>query len=280
MTQLTSRSYVKIVLLALLGIVIIGAAFFSSCSGFRINFGSANYSETGSAQIDASGIKDINLAWAAGSVEFTTNSGNDIILTESSSGSLSRAQEMKWHVSKNILRIEYGNGSSCMNFAQKHLEISIPRSLADDLGKIKIDAASGEYILQGITCEELKLNLASGAIYASDMEVGDLDIDGASGEVIVTGNVSGEIKTDSASGSIDIVSKSEMPASIKSSLASGSVAVSIPENDGFSLKFDKLAGSFDCDFSMQKTDDRYIYKNGKTDIKVDIVSGDFSLKKS
>lgn len=280
MSQLTSQSYVKIVLLILLGVVIVGAAFFSSCSGFRIGFGNSNFTETGNAQIEASGIKDINLDWAAGSVDFTINEGNDIILTESSSGSFSRAQEMRWKVSGSTLSIDYGNGFSCMNFAQKHLEISIPKSLADNLGKIKIEGASGEYFLQGLACEELRLGLASGRINAYDMEVGDLNIDNASGEIIVTGNVSGEIKTDTASGSINIESEKEMPESINSSLASGNISISIPENDGFTVDLDKLSGNFHSDFSTQQNGSRHVYKDGSTDIRIDIVSGNFTLQKS
>lgn len=284
MARLTASSYVKITLIILLGFLILAIASFGTCSFSPWGFRGSTLSQIGNAEVHASAVKEIEIDWAAGSVDIKTHTdGDNIILTESGTGAIAKAQSMRWQLVGNTLRIDYGTWGwgSCMAYrGTKHLEVSIPRSLAQDLRSLDIDGASGNYSIDGIGCKSLKVSLASGSLNARDMTIGDLRLETASGGASVEGEISDGVKIDTASGNIDVVCRKVCPRSVDADMASGTVTVSIPENKGFTAVIDKVSGSFRSDFPTQQDGNAYVYKNGEAAIKVNIVSGQFILKKT
>lgn len=280
MARLTKESYTKIVLIILLGALLIGVAGFGTCSPFHVNFGSSNLSQLGEARIDQNEIQNIDIDWAAGSVDISVYDGKEVLVTESSTGNISKSQQMRWQVSGDTLKIDYGASFSCGFPGTKHLEIKVPKSLAQNMGTLDIDGASGDYHIKSIECESFKMTIASGKVDATDMVIGDLKVDVASGYALIEGEVSGELKTDVASGNINVVCEKIMPSSIDSDMASGTVVVSLPENEGFTAKIGKLSGHFESEFATAQNGESYVYKNGKTSIKADMASGQFILKKT
>lgn len=281
MARLTTSSYVKILLIILLGVGICSAFAFASCNGWRFGWGSGQQLE--SAQVDASSVKDLDIDWAAGSVTIVAvdASQNDKIeFVETAEGSSSRAQRMKWKLEGSTLRIDYGYSFACSFAYSKHLEIRIPKHYAGKLGGIDIDGASGTYRVEGIACDSMKVDLASGNITAKDVTVSDTKIGVASGKAEFAGIFKNSIKADAASGRITFDCLQDCPESIDADLVSGTVTVYLPENDGFTAKVDKVSGSFESDFATtSQGDDTYVHGNGRADIKVSLISGKFLLLK-
>lgn len=280
MARLTSQSYVKIILIVLLAIVIVGVAGFGSCSVMRFNFGSSNLSQIGGAELSASDIDSIEIDWAAGAVDIMVHDGDGVLLTEYADHNLNKAQQMRWGIEGKTLKIDYNQAWGCSNFGTKRLEILIPRDLANALGVVDIDGASGTYTINDISCDSFKATLASGQLDAKGMTVGDLKLEAASGNSFLEGKVTGDIKIDVASGEATVVCKEDAPKSIDADMASGSVTVSIPENDGFTARIGKLSGHFNCEFETQQSGEDYVYKGGGMSIKADMASGNFALRKT
>jgi len=287
MQKLTTASYAKIGLIVLLAVLICLAAGFSSCSGLPFGqFGQNRHlSEIGNASIPASDVDSLEINWAAGEVEIKTHKGDsEIKITESSTGNINRARAMEWEVRGGKLVINYGNGNliSCSPLTGlKHLEVSIPESLAKDMETVAINGASGKYSVDDIDCKTLTVSLASGEIKAKSVVLDELQIDVASGTAFVEGEISKRISLSAASGKMEVISHKVCPAAIDTSVVSGMVTVAVPENDGFTLEVSKVSGSWNSEFDMKRNEDNvYTYKNGKATFNADMVSGTFNLKKS
>ena len=76
------------------------------------------------------------------------------------------------------------------------------------------------------------------------------------------------------------VNSSICPTSFKASSVSGGVTLFIPENNGFSLSFDKVSGAFYSDFSMTLDNGKGIYRDGGNLLIVDTVSGNCSIRRN
>ncbi|MCL2889183.1 MAG: DUF4097 domain-containing protein [Eggerthellaceae bacterium] len=281
MARLTAASYVKISLIVLLALVICSAAALNSCTGWFINFPGTGLSEIGNAKVDANKVRNIDINWAAGSVDIKLHTQSDeILLIESATGSLTRAQAMRWQLIGDTLRIDYGTWSSCSYPGTKHLEILIPEKYAGSLGRLDINGASGRYSITDIGCSTLKISLASGSLNATGMAVNDLRLEVASGNSFFDGVVANNLLLDTASGRMEIVCRSNCPKTIDANMASGTITLSIPEKDGFTASISQVSGRFNSDFSMQQQGHNYVYNGGGATIKANIVSGTFNLRKS
>lgn len=280
MARLTGASYAKITGAVLLAVALFAVAGIGvSCSPWQLRLGSDTV--IGSAAVAASDVKNIKVEWAAGSVQMhvVETDSDEIELIETGSG-LTKGREMRWKVSGDTLSIDYGGWFSCFFWGSKSLEIRVPEKYAASLGIVSIDGASGYYNVTGIGCDKLDIDLASGELEANEFTVRELDIDVASGKSYANGTVTETLKTHAASGRIEVVS-SACPRTIDADMASGTIAVSIPENDGFTAYVDKASGSFESQFeTAQRGGGTYVYGNGGASFDIDMASGKFILGKT
>lgn len=279
MARLTGASYAKITVAVLLAVALFAiAAFGMSCSSWQLRLGSDTM--IGSATVAADTVKNVEVDWAAGSVQMhvVESASDEIELIETGSG-LTKGSEMRWKVSGDTLHIDYGGWLSCFSFGQKSLEIRVPEKYAQDLGFVGIDGASGYYNVTGIGCDRLDVDLASGELEANDFTVRELDIDVASGKSYANGTVTETLKTHVASGRIEVIS-SACPNTIDADMASGTISVSIPENEGFKAYVDKASGSFESQFATSQQGGAFVYKDGGATFDIDMASGKFMLGRS
>ena len=163
MTKLTTASYVKITLIIALGLLILGSIGFGGCSAMR--FKMMGGTEMGSANVDAASVKNLSVKWASGAVNIdVVDEGDAIELVETAPRGMTKAQQMRWSVNGDTLSIDYGTWFSCFALGRKDLQVRIPKSCAQNLGAVEIDGASGDYDVNGLGCETLKLKLASGDV--------------------------------------------------------------------------------------------------------------------
>ncbi|WP_102378801.1 DUF4097 family beta strand repeat-containing protein [Raoultibacter timonensis] len=279
MARLTGASYAKIASAVLLAVALFAiAGFGAGCSSWQLRAGGD--SMIGSANVAASDVKNIEVDWAAGSVQMhvVDSASDEIELIETGNG-ITKGQEMRWKISGNTLFIDYGGWFSCFSFGSKSLEIRVPQKYAADFGLVKIDGASGYYNVTGIGCDKLDVDLASGELEARDFAVRELNIDVASGKSYAQGSVSESVKTHAASGRIEVVS-SVCPNVIDADMASGTIAVTIPDNEGFTAYVDKASGSFESQFeTVRQGDGSYVHKSGGAKFDIDMASGHFILNR-
>ncbi|WP_251212419.1 DUF4097 family beta strand repeat-containing protein [Adlercreutzia murintestinalis] len=267
MTRLTTASYVKILLVILLCVVlcggIVGCSRGCSMAAHHANdifwqtYESYDLPEAGNAEVDAARVKNLEVDWAAGSVVIDTTAdeeaaSNSIVCAEENGASLPESRRMRWSLEDDTLRVSYGPREGwlygCSSLARKNLKISIPESVADQLGNVVINGASGSYEIGAIGCDSLSVNLASGQVTAAVARADALNLDVASGNVRLAGPVAQQLNISLASGDVVVDCQETCPESAYISSASGHVEVALPESSLFTVQLQKMSGSFTCDF--------------------------------
>ena len=251
MTKLTTASYVKITLIIALSLLILGSIGFGGCSAMR--FGMLGGTEMGSANVDAASVKNLSVKWASGAVNIDVVDEGDVIeLVETAPRGMTKAQQMRWSVNGDTLSIDYGTWFSCFALGRKDLQVRIPKSCAQNLGAVEIDGASGDYDVNGLGCETLKLKLASGDVDGQHLQADELRVDVASGQLDVEGRFADRVDVRTASGQTRIVCREACPKTIDADIASGSVSVAVPESSGFTARIEKASGRFSSSFSLSQ----------------------------
>lgn len=281
MARLTTQSYVKIGLIVLLAVAVFIAVGVGGCASWRFDQAPGASWAQGGASVDASGIKNIAINWAAGSVDVSVGEGDRIQVAETSQGAISKGRSLRWTVDGNTLKVDYGSGMSCLGLSSKHLEVTLPRSLAGAMGSLDVEGATGVYRVEGITCDALQAHLASGKLDAHDVNAAQLSLEAASGMIDVQGDFADSVSIHVASGEANVTCAKACPKSISAEMATGKVTLAIPDNTGFSVKLDKLVGSFNSDFPLaQQGDNRSRYGNGAASFNFDIATGSLTLRKA
>lgn len=238
----------------------------------------------GSFEVEAAKVSAIELNWLAGKVNVRVvpdeETGGAIRATETLNG---RAPDLLWEVSESgTLSIDYlasyGGLSGCSNSwgAGKELELLIPASLQDHLERFELDAASGDYTIDGASgdalCSQFELDVASGSVAVSNIAVEALDLTLASGRVSYEGAVAQTLSVEQASGEFLLSSTTVPPAAITGSLASGRIVLELPADTALTAQVDKTTGSFRNDFEGAQSGEGAACK-----LDFDILSGSLEL---
>ena len=275
MTKLTTASYVKITLIIALGLLILGSIGFGGCSAMR--FGMRGGTEMGSANVDAASVKNLSVKWASGAVNIdVVDEGDAIELVETAPRGMTKAQQMRWSVNGDTLSIDYGTCSRARAGPQgpagAHSE-----KLRPEPGAVEIDGASGDYDVNGLGCETLKLKLASGDVDGQHLQADELRVDVASGQLDVEGRFADRVDVRTASGQTRIVCREACPKTIDADIASGSVSVAVPESSGFTARIEKASGRFSSSFSLSQNGNVYTSGDGSASINARLASGEFRI---
>lgn len=304
MTRLTNATYVKIALVVLLCLVLCGGIF--SCSvgctaaarhaseHFWNTYSEHDLTESGDASVRAEAVRNIELEWLAGRVDFKVVPDADsaapaagvISLVEEGSESMPEQRRMRWQLEGDTLEIGYGwqdwGMFGCSAAPGKNLTISIPESAAAALRQVEISAASGEYSLGAIGCESLDVELASGRMTGEGLRADRLSLDVASGNVALRGDFPQMLTVDLASGDVDVECAKTCPKSAKISLASGNVVLGLPEQSGFTAALNRMSGGFNCAFPQEEVkqngDGGCTVGDGASMFTVDMMSGNVTVR--
>lgn len=154
--------------------------------------------------------------------------------------------------------------------------------------------SSGRIKVSDINMSNLSFKITSGKINIDDIKTNDINGRITSGKIIIEDTISDSLKLTSTSGSIkyfgtansvDIRSTSgfnevnldNAPSDLNAKLTSGTIKVTIPDNEGFTLQKDITSGSFKSDFEYMIKKNKYIYGNGNNNYKIKITSGTIRL---
>ncbi|HBE9109668.1 DUF4097 family beta strand repeat-containing protein [Clostridioides difficile] len=140
-----------------------------------------------------------------------------------------------------------------------------------------LKSTSGEIQLSG-KIDVLNLETTNGDINLKDIYNKNLTCSSVSGKMNLSG-VFSDIKAESTSSNIKITS-SKMLSSLYCETTSANVDLSIPDNPGFTLNFDKVSGVLDSDFELNRHSDLYTYKNGITDLYLSTTNGNLTIIKN
>lgn len=259
MTRLTNASYVKIGLLVLLAVVLCGGIV--SCSvrctpEFHYNDAGVAAKEVGAASVEGESVQNIVINWAAGSATVTvcddSETDGQVVFTESASGAIPRGQVMRWGCDNGTLVIDFAQTNSISGCSghSKRLNVKVPKSVAESLGRFTLNAASGTYTIDDLSCKEMDIEIASGTVKGSRLTVDKLVVNAASGRVDLDGEFADRLSLEQASGHIGIVT-SVCPKEAAMSMMSGDTSLTLPEDSAFTINTDKLSGNIRNDFPQR-----------------------------
>lgn len=226
------------------------------------------------------------------------------------------ALQIKWDSGDRLLSFARMIGKS---FLTKHLIVEIPQAIANQLGELdctnisgrlycsqivagraKLSSTSGKIYAGGIGAQNLKLSSVSGSVHLANCSAETLNasstsgsvfaegfssniagFDTVSGRITISGNAS-NIKANTVSGKLQALLHS-MPGRIKMDSVSGRIMMTIPENEGFTVKYSSLSGILQSDFpltgNLGMKNGQAAYGNGATEINLSTLSGRMQIFK-
>ena len=233
-------------------------------------YDNADRYQIGNAEVKADGITEIQLYWIAGSVRVELHDGDEILIEETSSRSLSEDHQLRWLLQDGILTVRHLRAGRTRNVPSKALTLKIPRDM-EQLTLFALDSISAGVWVEGVTARTVRLESVSGALNATDLICDSLRYDSISGRVTLAGAF-GAVDGETVSGSSTLHS-TIMPGSLSAESISGSFRVEVPEGD-FAALLDSMSGnmSSNIDGARVSKDAVFVGSGGPT-FEFETVSG-------
>ena len=208
--------------------------------------------------------------------------------------------------------IYFGFGESVQKF-----NIYIPEKYNN---KLSISHTSGKCNVDNLTLSELKLKMTSGKIVANNIKADDLyskltsgqieiqgefknmDVEISSGKIVANNIKVDNLKSKVTSGKIEVqgefkdievgvssgkaeIESVNLPENLSVEVTSGKCELSLPENEGFNLKYKRTSGSIKTDFELENFDSSNRsglakYKAGGNEWYVKVTSGSVEFDKN
>lgn len=254
-----------------------------------LNIGFSGYSYSNSSKylvadglIGVNDIRNIDIDWISGKVRVEEYNGDRIEFYEENSSGLDEDEKMRYLVENGNLKIKFKKSKKIASFLfnnsfSKTLIIKIPSSLSNELSNFEVDCVSSKVEIDNLIANNISIEAVSGEIDINNVISEALNVETVSGNVNISGNID-FIENESVSGKI-MMDLDNCPKEIKSETVSGSINISIPENEGFTAKYESLSAKFTSDFEVNKTKDEAIYKNGESNFVFESVSGRININK-
>ena len=307
MKRITALLLTLIMMLSLFGCIRI------SCSA-PIRYSNADRYTAGDFTYDESKVKKVEIEWIAGSVKLLNAKGT-LSVSETCDKELSEELQMHWWIDGTTLKIKYcksGEKISLFDIDKKDLTIELP-AFADleikiasgyvqaehmlDLGKLKLETASGGTDIKFLSAKEVKVEAASGKTVFGKVSVsGEFEVDTASGGLTVEEVNANEVDVNSASGGItlgkitaeklDIDNASggvalgiQSVSKVNIDSTSGGVKITLADKDaGAKIKFDAVSGNFNTALSVVNSGDLMTIGDGRINMEIKVVSGTVTVE--
>lgn len=223
-----------------------------------ISFGSSDGEiVNGQLSLPSDQIKNIEIDWAAGSIEILT--ANTDLITVSEQVSEESKYKMVYKIRGNTLSLEYASGTVSIGFGsvdlpEKNLVITVPENWV--CGELEIDGASLSINIENLAVEEMDLDGASYNV-AFLGSVDRIDIDGASADIRLTCiNRVSTIDVDGASCELELI---------------------LPQGCGFAVDVDGLSYGFHTELPVTTEGDRKVYGDKHCQISIDGISCEVTI---
>lgn len=154
-------------------------------------------------------------------------------------------------------RLELSTGSGdvniCCDSVLEAEDLAVKTTSGDveldslEVERLVVQTASGDLSLTDSTCGSLLFHSASGDLEGVNVTAAVL-AQTASGDVSLTGNIR-DLKAQTASGDLELDCET-LPEVLMLNTKSGDCSVSLPDNDGFILRYATVSGELESDFPL------------------------------
>ena len=294
----------SIVAVALTGVLLVGlsSGFFEFGGihlGSTFSYADSEHYLIGGNSIDKSEISEIEINWVAGEVEVLSYEGSEVVFAEQAGRSLSQEDRMRFLLRDGKLTIQFSAPRTGFRIfsstPSKRLEVKVPKELAGMLSELEVDAISASVRVQGVSGAKTSIETVSGGIGAADLSGQEIQMETVSGSIKAQNLRASELSTETVSGSTNVtgafhkaqsnsvsgsvlLESSICPEELEIETVSGAVRVAIPENDGFTARYNTTGGQFACSFPTTGEKKRAVYKDGGAEFSFSTVSGVISIE--
>lgn len=296
-------------------IVLGGISLGSGNDSFLIDDSSFEKGSEGS--VDASEVRELDIAWTAGTVNVVLSDSDTIRFSETSRKELEDDQLMRWKLEKGRLSIRFGTkGGLFRQDPDKTLTVELPADWAAEAVELQtvsaglsleaivatdltVDTVSGGCTAEVIEGKNVNFNSVSGAVRVSELKCERMTVDNVSGSVALedaavtnrleVSTVSGkvrftgsadELSVDTTSGDAEL-NFTEAGSKIEVDSTSGDATVTLPADvSGFVAEIDSTSGELTCEFNVSHRGDYIRYGDEALEIEMDTTSGDLRIKKA
>lgn len=220
-------------------------------------------------------VDSLDLEWVSGKVDVYAAEGDAVRLVERSDKGIYDNEALQWSVEDGELKVRWTDSrlSPATMLNSKDLAVYLPAAAWDELS---FETVSADLTVRdALICRELDLDTTSGTVDVRDAAADELNIGSVSGSVAVSGAFR-EVKTESVSGSVSLVLTSAAE-EIKMNSVSGAQSLALPDDCGFTLKFDSVSGTLDSALALTAQGGTYRFGDGGCKIEVETVSGNLRL---
>ncbi len=289
----------RIIALFLTGLLLFACVGCISISGLScsvpVRYTNADKYTAGNFTYESDKVTKVDIEWASGSITLKNGKGT-LTVSESGADSLTEEEQMHWWIDGTTLRIKFcksGYKLPVTKQNKKELTIELPDFVDLDidvasgkvsaesmlnLGKLKLDTASGGTDIRALSAKEVKVNSASGGTAFGNVSVTEaFKVDTASGGLTVDRISAEEIEVDSASGGITIGVDTVEKINIDSVSGGIRLKLNLPER-GAMVRCEKVSGSLNVKLPYEKDGEAYRIGLGATEIRIDVVSGGITIE--
>lgn len=255
---------------------------------------------SGNGSTAAAGIRNINVEWVDGRVNIVPSDTDTITFSESYAGALEEQYQMHYYISGDTVYIQFCRSGVNLNLLRvptgKELTVTVPRD--HELLSLDIETVSGGISLTAVQAQSVDFEVVSGWIDIDTLTADAVDLETVSGGIKARNITADSVYISAVSGSLDILESDirriehesvsgsvrfEPGANVQSvysSTVSGSVRLTLPENNGFTARISEGSGSFNTDFPVTMQNKRTaVYKDGGATFEFDRLSGSITIEK-
>lgn len=230
-------------------------------------------------------IKNINIHWTDGKVNFVVREGDEIEIKESGAGE-DKDHAMRSKIIGDTLDIRFVESGLYLYFTkmpEKELTVYIPPSVAMSIGKIDISSVSAEVVIGdknkaseiAFECDKMNVECVSGDLHIFGMRANELVASAVSAQVEYTGEVK-KIEVEGVSGDVSM-SLANTPSKINVETVSGRINLTLPESEeGFKAELSAVSGRMR--FNSKNVGYHCSHGEEKATFNFETVSGDVVIK--
>lgn len=253
--------------------------------------------------VDTAGVENLEISWVSGPVEVRAWDGDRVRITEYARAPLAEGRRLQLQMTGGTVTVRWAQELVVFGvwLYSKHLIVELPRALAAGLGRIKcanvsgktylsglcaqavdVSSTSGLVTLGGVTARSLSAKSISGAVRVQDFAAQTAQFITTSGAVEAWGSAE-ELQLKSISGGLRLT-LGQCPGKAALATTSGGIALTLPDEMGFTAKFSSVSGRFSSEFQVEGElggkQGRAVHGDGYAKLKLNTISGNMKLLKA
>lgn len=230
---------------------------------------------------ESENIRKIDISWRGGGVNiYAAEQSAQISVKEESAAALAESEKMVCTIDGDTLRIHFLSDAYRGSYdGEKYLDVGLPAELVSaghfeeikvettdayayvsaDAQKIELSTLSGDARVMCANCPEVEIETTSGNVGVVDGTWGKIELSTVSGAIELAGEAenaeietaSGKVDITGALGALDFESVSgnlilatERALRLDAETMSGSIYLTLPAQDGFTLDYETKSGAF------------------------------------